>query len=117
MVNINGNKVIIPKINGNIVKRISINGNNVYPSKIKASGGTTIVDKIINGKEYRIHDFENTGSDTFSVNFAPHNAVVDVLVVGGGGGGGSFGGGGGAGGVVFSENKQLSEQYYNIIVG
>src|SRR6056297_2044660 len=123
MVTINGEEVVIPTINGNVVERISINGNNVYGGNIDASGGTTVTDATIDGTNYRIHAFENTGNSTFNVSSAPSGKTVDVMLVAGGGGGGGgdsgdgSGGGGGAGGLVFKENISVSEGSYSISVG
>lgn len=89
-----------------------------YQTGIDATGGTTVIDRTINGVDYRIHAFENVGSSTFSVNQAPADATVDVLVVGGGGGGGGrAGGGGGAGELVFRSNFVISSGSYSITVG
>jgi len=86
---------------------------------IDATGGTTVTDVTIDGTDYRIHAFENVGSDTFTVNRAPSGATVDVLMVGGGGSGGTGddSGGGGAGGLIFEPNYSVSEQNYTITVG
>lgn len=90
---------------------------------VTASGGTTVTDELIAGEKYRIHAFENTGSDTFTVTDAQTNATVDALVVGGGGaGGGEFSGGttaggGGGGGIVHVEDLNISEQDYTVDVG
>jgi hypothetical protein len=83
---------------------------------VDASGGSTVTTFTDNGgTQYRIHAFENVGTDTFTVN---RGGEVDVLVVGGGGSGGSTGGGGGgAGGVVFKESLSVSDQSYSITVG
>jgi len=34
---------------------------------VDASGGTTVMDETIGGTTYRIHAFENVGTDTFTV--------------------------------------------------
>jgi hypothetical protein len=87
---------------------------------VDASGGTTVTTFTDNtGTEYRVHAFENVGSDTFTVN---SGGEVDVLVVGGGGGGNDTQnnnrdrGGGGAGGLVFA-NETVTVGQYNIVVG
>ena len=77
---------------------------------IQATGGS-IIDKEINGTLYRIHAFTVTGEDTFEVQDAGTDALIDVLIVAGGGGGAASaggsagGGGGGAGGLIFEEKK------------
>jgi len=89
---------------------------NTAPDQIFASGGTTVTTETIGGDDYRIHAFENTGSDTFTVNYAPSGATVDALVVGGGGGTGTNQcGGAGGGEVVFSEN--IAANTTNVTVG
>lgn len=92
---------------------------NTAPKVNDATGGSTVTTETIDGQEYKIHAFENTGTSTFTVNDADPGATVDVLVVGGGGGGGSsyHSGGGGAGGLVFKSNKNVTQQNYSIIVG
>jgi len=91
---------------------------------VDASGGTTVTTFTDNtGTEYRVHAFENVGSDTFTVN---SGGEVDVLVVGGGGGGGSGqtvcssnfynGGGGGAGGLI-NQTLSVDAQSFAITVG
>jgi hypothetical protein len=76
-------------------------------SGVDASGGTRVEDVNIDGVDYRVHFFENVGSDTFTVN---KGGEVDVLIVGGGGSGGDYehGGAGGGGGVVFIENLSIT---------
>lgn len=87
-----------------------------YQTGIEASGGTTVIDRTINGVDYRIHAFENVGSSTFSVDFAPPDATVDALIVAGGGGGANSGGGG-AGGLIYTQSISVNDQNYNITVG
>ena len=90
-----------------------------YQTGIEATGGTTVIDRTINGVDYRIHAFENVGSSTFSVNQAPSDATVDVLVVGGGGGtnGDDGSGGAGAGGLAYIKNYPISQGNKNVEVG
>jgi len=87
---------------------------------IQASGGSTVTDVTIDGKDYRIHAFENAGSSTFTVNNAPSSRTADILVIAGGGGGsgdGDGGGAGGAGGLVYATNVVLEERDYSVVVG
>lgn len=93
-------------------------GVTIEKDTIQASGGTTVTDATIDGQDYRIHAFENTGSDEFSVSRAPSGETIDVLIVGGGGGSmGDVGGGGGAGGLVFNSNVSINSGSYSVSVG
>jgi hypothetical protein len=86
-------------------------------SKIEASGGDHILESSIDDKLYKIHVFNATGSDSFSVEKSL-NGQVDILVVaGGGGGGGRHGAGGGAGGVVFKQRYSVAAKKYQVRVG
>lgn len=118
-INIDGNSISGITIDGKKVQKVTIDGQvayqNAIDAAIDASGGTTVT--TYNG--YKIHAFENVGSDTFSVNSAPSNATVDVLIAAGGGGGGGspHGGGGGAGGLVYVSNYSITTNNYSITVG
>lgn len=93
-------------------------------SVIEATGGT-VYDVNIEGKYYRIHEFADTGTNTFTIERAPDRAKFDVLVVGGGGSASASSsgntdegsGGGGAGGLVYAEAIPAEVRQYSIIVG
>lgn len=122
-IDIGGQDIVDLSIDGQEVQEVTINGSVTWVRAIDATGGTTVIDRTINGVDYRIHAFESVGNSTFSVNQAPVGATVDVLVVGGGGGGGAdagggaSGGGGGGGGLVFNSNKSVSQGNYSITIG
>jgi len=62
-------------------------------------GGDSVYDIVVNGTNYRVHEFTTVGTSTF----VPPAGVtsVEYLVVAGGGAGGTYwAGGGGAGGLV-----------------
>ena len=90
---------------------------------IQGSGGE--ITKIeVNGDTYYVHQFNNTGTDSFTPPLS--TTVVDFLIVGGGGGGGtseSFSNGGsgagGAGGVLFAEDFDISSftTPINLLIG
>jgi len=109
-------------IDGQAVQEITVDGSVVWTSSLSASGGTNTFTQNTNGTEYTIHAFENTGSNTLSIDSAPQDSRVDVLLVAGGGGGGggdggsAGGGGGGAGGVVI-DSKTVSTGNHTIFVG
>jgi len=91
----------------------------ISSAPILAAFGGTITDIEQNGQQFRIHEFN--GSGTFEV---ARGGVIDVLVVGGGGPGGwakQFGddgtGGAGAGGVVLVENKSIGTGNFTVTVG
>lgn len=85
---------------------------------IDASGGSTVVDKVIDGKKYRIHAFENTGNSSFEVNDEGSDGEVDILVVGGGGGGGyDHAGGGGGGEVQYETGVEVNVGNSTVTVG
>ena len=95
---------------------------------VDATGGTTVTTITdANGDRYRVHAFENVGSDTLTVTEAFGGSTIDVLVVAGGGGGGNgtnglgqqnhTGGGAGAGGLIYRPDLPVLEQTYNIQVG
>ena len=83
---------------------------------MKASGGDDVYEIEIDGREYAIHAFTETGEHTFEVE---EEGEVDVLVVAGGGGGGNDdrGGGGGAGGLVFVPELSLDKDSYDVTIG
>jgi hypothetical protein len=114
----NTNGVINLDTNNNT---ITVDGDIVVAQVLQATGGTTVTTFTDNnGQRYKIHAFENTGTNTFTVSSAPPNSKVDVLVVGGGGGGrggGDGGGAGGAGGLVFAKNVPISPSSIGIVVG
>lgn len=91
---------------------------------VEASGGVT-TETVIDGQRYRIHSFTDVGSGTFTVDKAPSDSSVDVLVVGGGGGGGyTFSnsdhgsGGGGAGGLIYKTGYEVVEgESIDVFVG
>ena len=91
----------------------------ISSAPIFAAFGGTITDIEQDGQQFRIHEFN--GSGTFEV---ARGGDIDVLVVGGGGAGGwaeQFGagatGGGGAGGVVLVENKSIGTGNFTVTVG
>lgn len=64
---------------------------------------------------FRIHQFNNTGSDSFTVT---NPGTCDILVVGaGGGGGGVIGGGGGGGAFIYLPGVELDTGTYIVTVG
>lgn len=84
-----------------------------------ATGGTVSGPVKINGINYMVHQFLQTGSSSFTLNQA---RVCDILVVAGGGGGGNSvpnvcGGGGGAGGFQYFTGQSLSAGSYTVTVG
>jgi len=84
-----------------------------------ATGGTMSGPVTIDGVQYMIHQFLQTGTSTFRLNKA---AVCDILVVGGGGGGGgtlsaTVGSGGGAGGFQYFTSQSLVAGSYTVTVG
>lgn len=83
-----------------------------------ATGGTVSGPVTIDGVQYMVHQFLQTGTSTFTLN---QSAVCDILVVaGGGGGGGGYpvsGGGGGAGGFQYFTSQSLSAGSYTVTVG
>ena len=83
-----------------------------------ATGGTVSGPVNIDGVQYIVHQFLQTGTSTFTLN---QSAVCDILVVGGGGGGGGgypvSGGGGGAGGFQYFTSQSLSAGSYTVTVG
>jgi hypothetical protein len=88
---------------------------------VEATGGT-IIDTEIGGVAYRIHEFRNTGSSTFTVS---KGGEVEYLVVAGGGDGSHTnvssatiaGGGGGGGGVRIGFLTVNPEQSITVTVG
>lgn len=94
-------------------------------SVVSASGGETTYTITPNddSRQYKVHEFKQTGTDSFDVDNKGSEGTVDVLVVGGGGGGGGSngeggGGGGGAGGLVYYEDYSVSNGgSYNVKVG
>ena len=82
---------------------------------VNASGGN--VDALEPGNGYIYHTF--TSSGTFTVNSAPANASMELLIVGGGGGGGGGqdAGGGGAGGLRYLTFPAVSPGSYPVVVG
>jgi len=83
---------------------------NTAPKVNDATGGSTVTTETIDGQDYKIHAFENTGSSTFTVNDADSGASVDVLIVGGGGSGGvDNGGAGGTGGWDVASDEFISD--------
>jgi len=118
-IDIGGQDIANLSIDGQDVQEVTINGSVTWVRAIDATGGTTVIDRTINGVDYRIHAFESVGNSTFSVTQAPAGATVDVLVVGGGGGGGGspHGAGGGAGGVLERTNYTVTSGNYSVSVG
>ena len=89
---------------------------------VDASGGTTVQDLNIGGIDYRVHSFENFGSDTFTVNSAPSGSTVDVFCWGGGGAGDtsywrSPAGFGGAGGFSEATLSVSDSTEFTVITG
>lgn len=65
---------------------------------------------------YKVIKF--TGNGSFTVNSAPTDSGVEILIIaGGGGGGGVIGGGGGAGGVIYKRSVYLPAGTYSVTVG
>ena len=65
---------------------------------------------------YKVVKF--TGSGSFTINEAPTDSGVEILIIaGGGGGGGLIAGGGGAGGVIYKPSVYLPPGTYNVTVG
>ena len=99
-ISINGQKIKVKVINPNIVPE---------------SSGGQVSTVTVDGNDYRIHEFKNIGTNSFSVN---NSTQVDVLIVGGGGGSGyDQSGGGGAGGLIYKENFSIESKEHTIKVG
>jgi hypothetical protein len=96
----------------------------LIPSTITATGGT-ITTPTLDGTQYKVHRFNTTGPNSFTVSSVGSNAnpLVDILVVAGGGGGGTIGNqgnrgaGGGAGGLIYIKNFPLAVGTYTATVG
>ena len=95
-------------------------------SPIVATGGNLVQDLEINGILYRIHVFTTVGSSqTFEVQSAGSEKMVDLLVIGGGGSGGrnngggsgKAAGGGGAGEMLAQTGVLISSGSLGITVG
>jgi hypothetical protein len=89
-----------------IVSTTLSNALTVNSEFIFATGGEESDFTAVNGDKFRVHQFKNVGTHTFSVNnlaINSNNNKVEFLIVAGGGSGGAgkeAGGGGGAGGVI-----------------
>jgi len=84
---------------------------------ITATGGNFVTASFEDGILYKIHQFTDVGSSTFSVTNAGQDGLLEFLLVGGGGAGGFNGGGGGGGGSVVLAETEVSVQDYTITVG
>ena len=85
---------------------------------IQATGGN-VSDITVKGRLYRVHEFTNVGSSTFSVSNTGSDGKIEYLIVAGGGGGGggcTGGGGGGAGGVILDFDV-IDATDYTVVVG
>ena len=80
---------------------------------IDASGGQQ--DGVEPGNGYKYHTFTTTGAATFTVNDAPGDATIEVLLLGGGGRGST--GGGGAGALIYKNSVPITAQAYPLVIG
>lgn len=85
--------------------------------RITATGGNSVSDITVNGKNYRVHRFNSNG--TFSVSDAGVGADVklDVIIVAGGGSGGVDNGGGGGGGGLIDTQITPTVTNYSLTIG
>jgi hypothetical protein len=85
--------------------------NVAYLGQIQATGSNS---SLLDGN-YKVDIF--TASGTWTVQQAPMNGTVEVLMVGGGGAGTGYGGGGGAGEVLTITARNITTGSYPIVVG
>ena len=99
---------------GIVVVRYRVTPKAYIPAQ--ASGGTEST-VVVGNTTYRVHQFTNVGSDTFTVSEPGNLGAFEYLIVGGGGGGGMDMGGGGGGGGVIQGGFYPTAQDYPITVG
>ena len=91
--------------------------NRASSRRITATGGNSVTDITVSGKNYRVHRFNSGG--TFSVSDAGTGAdtKLDVIIVAGGGSGGVDNGGGGGGGGLIDTQITPTATNYSLTVG
>lgn len=102
-----GDDATVEYLSGGEVGEVFIQGSGGDISQIEEAGDT-----------YYVHEFNNTGSDSFTPPLS--TTAVDVLIIGGGGAGGrtgAGGGGGGAGGLRYEADFAITVQNYTLTIG